>query len=153
VAEAIDRNAFVTQIFQGQGLPAETFIPKGMHGYTPSLVAQRFDVAQARAALAASGLSARQVSLAYVYDQSSDFARVTAKFVHDQLKANLGIELNLQAVDSSTLAARIENGEFQLTGPRGWTADYPDPADWYDVFLTTSSNNVSLWQNQQYDNF
>ena len=153
LAQAIDRDAFVTQVFQGQGLPAATFIPRGMHGFMPSLTAQKFDVAQARAALAASGLSASQVSLTYVYDQSSDFAKVTARFVHDQLKANLGVELNLQALDSNTLGSRIENGEFQITGPRGWTADYPDPADWYDIFLTTSSNNLSFWQNQQYDNF
>ena len=153
LAQAIDRDAFVTQIFQGEGAPAATLIPKGMHGYTPTLTAQKFDVAQARSDLAASGLSAKQVSLTYAYDQSSDFAKATATFVHDQLKANLGIELNLQTLDANTLAARVDNGEFQVTGPRGWTADYPDPADWYDTFLTTSSNNLSFWQNQQYDNF
>jgi oligopeptide transport system substrate-binding protein len=153
LAQAIDRNAFVSQVFQDEGLPASTFIPKGMHGYSPGLTAQRFDVAQARASLAASGLSARQVSITYAYDQSSDFAKVTAKFIHDQLKANLGIEVNLQALDPNTLSSRVEAGQFQMTGPRGWTADYPDPADWYDLFLTTSSSNISFWQNQQYDNF
>lgn len=35
----------------------------------------------------------------------------------------------------------------------GWSADYPDPVDWYHLFLTTSSNNVAFYQNQQYDNF
>ena len=153
LAQAIDRTAFVSQVFQGQGMPASTFIPKGMHGYSPGLTAQRFDVAQARASLAASGLSARQVSITYAYDQSSDFAKATAKFIHDQLKANLGIELNLQALDPNTLSSRVGAGQFQMTGPRGWTADYPDPADWYDLFLTTSSSNISFWQNQQYDNF
>ena len=153
LSQGIDRNAFVAQIFQGEGLPAATFIPKGMHGYAPQLAAQRFDVAQARASLAASGLSARQVSLTYSYDQSSDFAKATAKFVHDQLKTNLGIEVNLQGLDPNTLSSRVGSGQFQITGPRGWTADYPDPADWYDLFLTTSSNNIAFWQNQQYDNF
>jgi oligopeptide transport system substrate-binding protein len=153
VAQAIDRNAFVKQIFQGEGIPTQTFIPKGMHGYAPNLTAQKFDVAQARASLAASGLSAGQVSLTYAYDQSSDFAKTTAQFVHDQLKTNLGIELNLQGLDPNTLSSRVGAGQFQMTGPRGWTADYPDPADWYDLFLTTSSNNIALWQNQQYDNF
>ena len=153
LAQAVDRNAFVAQIFQGEGAPIDTFIPKGMHGYAPNLATQRFDVAQARASLAASGFSATQVSLTFSYDQSSDFGKATAKFIHDQLKANLGIELNLQALDANTLASRVENGQFQITGPRGWNADYPDQADWYDIFLTTSSNNVSFWQNQQYDNF
>jgi len=153
LAQSVDRNAFVAQIFQGEGAPIDTFIPKGMHGYAPNLTTQRYDVAQARASLAASGFSANQVSLTFTYDQSSDFGKATAKFVHDQLKANLGIELNLQALDANTLASRVENGQFQISGPRGWNADYPDQADWYDTFLTTSSNNVSFWQNQQYDNF
>ena len=153
ISQAIDRNAFVAQVFEGEAAPAQTFIPKGMHGYSPNLTSQKFDVAQARASLAASGLSAKQVSLTYAYDQSSDFAKATAKFVHDQLKTNLGIELNLQALDPNTLSSRVEAGQFQITGPRGWTADYPDPADWYDLFLTTSSNNIAFWQNPQYDNF
>jgi oligopeptide transport system substrate-binding protein len=153
LAQAIDRNAFVAQIFQGEGVPIDTLIPKGMHGYSPNLTTQKFDVAQARASLAASGFSANQVSLTFSYDQSSDFGKATAKFIHDQLKANLGIEINLQALDANTLASRVDTGQFQIAGPRGWNADYPDQADWYDTFLTTSSNNVSFWQNQQYDNF
>ena len=153
IAQAIDREAFVRQVFQGEAMPAQTFIPKGMRGYASNLTSQRFDVAQARASLAASGLSAKQVSLTYSYDQSSDFAKATAKFVHDQLKANLGLEVNLQALDPNTLASRVDNGQFQITGPRGWTADYPDPSDWYDQFLTSSANDIAFWQNPQYDNF
>jgi oligopeptide transport system substrate-binding protein len=155
IAEAIDRAAFVAQIFQGQGLPADTFIPKGMYGYSPALgSAQKFDVAQARATLAASGVSAKHLSgIKYSYDRSSDFQRATATFVRDQLKANLGVAVTLQALDTNTFNSRLGSGNFQIAGPLGWTADYPDPADWYQVFLTTSSHNVGLYQNQQYDNF
>ncbi|HEX2681537.1 MAG TPA: peptide ABC transporter substrate-binding protein, partial [Candidatus Dormibacteraeota bacterium] len=153
IAQAIDRDAFVSQIFAGQGEPAWTFIPKGMHGYMPGLTAQKFDVAQARASLAASGYSAKQLSLTFAFDQSSDFGKATAQFVHDQLKTNLGVEINLQGLDANTLSSHLESGDFQIAGPRGWAADYPDPADWYDIFTTTSGYNIPLWQNQQYDNF
>jgi oligopeptide transport system substrate-binding protein len=154
IAQGIDRDAFVAQIFQGQGLPADTFIPKGMHGYAANISAQKFDVAQARASLAASGLSASQLAtLTFSYDQTSDFGKATANFIHDQLKTNLGINITLQGLDANTLASNLGTGDFQLAGPMGWSADYPDPADWYDFFLTTSSNNVALYQNQQYDNF
>jgi oligopeptide transport system substrate-binding protein len=154
IAQAIDRSAFVAQMFQGQGAPADTFLPKGMHGYAPNLTAQRFDVAQARASLAASGMSASQLSgLKFSYDQTSDFGKATANFIHDQLKANLGINITLQGLDANSLASNLSTGDFQMAGPMGWTADYPDPADWFDFFLTTSSNNVALYQNQQYDNF
>jgi oligopeptide transport system substrate-binding protein len=154
IAQAIDREAFVDQIFEGQGVPTSTFIPKGMNGYSPNLTAQKFDVAQARASLAASGIPASQLSeLKFSYDQSSDFSKATARFVHDQLKTNLGIDITLQALDADTLGAHLGVGDFQVTGARGWAADYPDPADWYDIFLTTNSNNLSFYQNQQYDNF
>jgi oligopeptide transport system substrate-binding protein len=154
IAQAIDRDAFVAQVFQGQGTPAETFIPKGMHGYSSSLSSQSFDVAQARASLAASGLSASQLAtLTFSYDQTSDFGKATANFIHDQLKTNLGLNVVLQGLDTNTLGSNLGNGDFQLAGPMGWSADYPDPADWYDFFLTTSSNNIALYQNQQYDNF
>ncbi len=154
IAQAIDRDAFVAQIFQGLGLPADTFIPQGMHGYAANLSGQKFDVAQARASLAASGVSASQLSsLKFSYDQTSDFGKATANFIHDQLKTNLGINITLQGLDANTLASNLGTGDFQLAGPMGWSADYPDPADWYDFFLTTSSNNVAFYQNQQYDNF
>ncbi len=154
IAQAIDRDAFVAQVFQGQGTPADAFIPKGMHGYAPNLSAQHFDVAQARASLAASGMSASQLSgLTFSYDQTSDFGKATANFIHDQLKANLGVNITLQGLDANTLASNLSTGDFQMAGPMGWTADYPDPADWFDFFLTTSSNNVAFYQNQQYDNF
>ena len=153
IAQAIDRDAFVSQVLAGQGLPATTFIPKGMDGNNPRLTAQKFDVAQARASLAASGLSAKQVSLTFSFDQSSDFRKATATFVRDQLVANLGINVVLQGLDPNTLASNRDTGQFQISGPDGWSADYPDPADWYDIFLTTSGLNVALWQNQQYDNF
>jgi oligopeptide transport system substrate-binding protein len=155
IAEGIDRDAFVANIFQGQAIPTDTFIPKGMYGSAPALGSpQKYDVAQARAKLAASGVSAKQLSgIKFSYDWSSDFQKETATFVRDQLKANLGVDVVIQALDTNTFNSRLSTGNFQIAGPLGWTADYPDPADWYHVFLTTSSHNVGLYQNQQYDNF
>ncbi|HEY8816187.1 MAG TPA: peptide ABC transporter substrate-binding protein [Candidatus Dormibacteraeota bacterium] len=156
IAEAIDRTAFVAQVFQGQATPAETFIPQGMRGYAPGVggSAQKSDVAAARASLAASGVSAKQLSgIKFSYDRSSDFQKATAAFVKAQLKANLGVDITLQGLDTNTLGSRLSSGDFQIAGPRGWTADYPDQSDWYPVFLTSSFHNVGLYQNPQYDNF
>jgi oligopeptide transport system substrate-binding protein len=154
IAEAIDRGAFISQIFQGQGLAADSYIPSGMHGHVSSFTTQRFDVAQARASLAASGVSAQQLSgVKFAYDMSSDFGKATATFVRDQLKANLGVDVTLQGLDANTLSSHLSTGDFQIAGPMGWSADYADPADWYDIFTTTNSNNVALYHNQQYDNF
>jgi oligopeptide transport system substrate-binding protein len=156
IAEAIDRSAFVAQVFQGQAIPAQSFIPQGMHGYAPGAGGnvQKSDVTAARATLASSGVSAKQLSgIKFSYDRSSDFQKATAAFVKAQLKANLGVDITLQGLDTNTLSSRLGSGSFQIAGPRGWTADYPDPSDWFPVFLTTSFHNVSLYENPQYDNF
>jgi ABC-type oligopeptide transport system substrate-binding subunit len=152
IAAAIDRDAFVAQIFQGQGLPATTFIPKGMHGYAPDLgTTQTFDLARARATFAASGVSAKDLSaVKFTYDQSSDFSKATAKFIHDQLKTNLGVDITLEAIDSNSYSSRLDTGDFQFAGPLGWMADYPDPSDWFGMF-TTNSNNFAFYQNKEYD--
>ncbi len=153
LAEAIDRNAYVSKVFQGQGRAADTFIPQGMRGFAPDLGrSQKFDVAQARSALAAAGVTSAQLSgLKFSYDKSLDFAKATAQFVHDQLKTNLGIDIALNPVDAGTLGSELDSGSFDIAGPLGWNADYPDPADWYPIFTTTSSDNYSLYQNPRFD--
>ena len=153
LARAIDRSGFVNRVFQGQGRPLETFIPQGMRGYAPELApSQKFDVSKARATLAAAGVSAAQLSgLKFSYDKSVDFAKLTAQYVHDQLKANLGVDIALDPLDQGTLGAKLENGGFDIAGPLGWNADYPDPADWFQIFTTTNSYNYSLYQNSRYD--
>ena len=155
IAAAIDRDAYVARIFQGQGLAAETLIPKGMRGYAPDLGStQKFDVVQSRAILAASGVTAKQLSGVKVsYDQSSDFSKATATFIRDQLKANLSVEVTMDALDRDTYLSRLDSGDFQIAGPLGWTADYPDPSDWFGLFQTSSSRNFSFYQNKQYDSF
>jgi len=155
IAAAIDRDAYIAQIFQAQGIPAETLIPKGMRGYAPDLAStQKFDVVQSHAILAASGITAKQLSgVKLSYDQSSDFSKATATFIRDQLKTNLGVDVALEPLDRDTYFSRLESGDFQMAGPLGWTADYPDPSDWFGLFETSSSRNFSFYQNKQYDSF
>jgi oligopeptide transport system substrate-binding protein len=153
LAQAIDREAMVKQVFQGQAQPAQTFIPQGMQGYSPELAdVQKFDVAQARSTLASAGVSPAQLNgLKFSYDRTSDFSKATATFVRDQLKANLGVTITLDPLDPNTLSSHVGSGAFEIAGPYGWTADYPDPADWFAIFLTTNSNDSSLYQNGSYD--
>ena len=155
LAAAIDRDAYIAKVFQGQGLPAETLIPKGMRGYAPDLAStQKFDVVQSHAILAASGVTASQLSgVKFSYDQSSDFSKATATFVRDQLKTNLGVDVALEPLDRDTYFSRLDSGDFQVAGPLGWTADYPDPSDWFGLFQTSNSRNFSFYQNKQYDSF
>jgi oligopeptide transport system substrate-binding protein len=48
-------------------------------------------------------------------------------------------------------AGRVHHGDFQLAGPLGWTADYPDPQDWFDLFRSYDGRDYPHWRNQTYD--
>src|SRR5260370_4560590 len=98
-----------------------------MRGNAPDLApSQKFDVVQSHAILAASGVTAKQLSGAkFSYDQSSDFSKATATFIRDQLKATLGADLAREPLGRDTYFSRPAPGAFHLASPRGSTAAAP----------------------------
>jgi oligopeptide transport system substrate-binding protein len=154
-AQAIDRDSYVKNVLKNRGYSSATFIPKGMRDYNPSLgTGQAYDPTKAKASLQASGLTADQLSsmnIKYTYNSNSATSKTIAQFIADQLKTNLGVTLVLDGADSKTNSKRLHTGNYQIGGPSGWGADYPDEQDWYDIFLTGSGNQFSNWSNASYD--
>jgi oligopeptide transport system substrate-binding protein len=56
-------------------------------------------------------------------------------------------------VDSKTVTSRLRKAQFDIYGPDGWGADYPDPQDWYDLYTTGGCHgtNFGCWNNATYD--
>ena len=154
-AQAIDRDSYVKNVLKNRGYSSATFIPKGMRDYNPSLgTGQAYDPTKAKASLQASGLTADQLSsmnIKYTYNSNSATSKTIAQFIADQLKTNLGVTLVLDGADSKTNSKRLHTGNYQIGGPSGWGADYPDEQDWYDIFITGSGNQFSSWSNASYD--
>jgi oligopeptide transport system substrate-binding protein len=151
-AQAIDRAALVNNVLK-KGKAATTMIPEGMRDYRPDLGApQGFDPPTAKATLAASGVTPEQLNgVKYIFVNSSSTAEMIAEFVQAQLKANLGVDIVLDGFDSSTVNSRLESGDYQLGGPSGWAAAYPDSQNWFDIMTTAAANNFSRWTNSTYD--
>ena len=153
-SEAIDREAYVKRVLQGRGLSATTLIPKGMRDYGPEMgSAQRFDLTNARANLKASGMTVEQLNgmdLKLYYTNFSTLI-MAAEFVQAQLKTNLGINVALEGADQHTNHVRRGAGNYTMYALAGWGADYPDSQDWFDVFLTDSTNQFNGWSNAEYD--
>lgn len=155
IAQAIDRDSYVKNVLKNRGYSTTTFIPKGMRDYNPSLgTNQNFDPTKAKATLQASGLTGDQLSsmkIKYTYNSNSATSKTIAQFIADQLQTNLGVTLVLDGADSKTNSKRLHTGNYQIGGPSGWGADYPDEQDWYDIFMTGSGNQFSNWSNASYD--
>ena len=112
---------------------------------------QAFDAQAAKALLAASGEPASQFDGIQLLVADEPFAKAAAESVRAQLQANLGINLSLQPLDPVKLSSRLQHGDFQIAGPVGWTADYPDPQDWLDLFRSDDYRDYPHWRNQRYD--
>ncbi len=152
-SQAVDRDAYANSVLKGRAISAGTLIPKGMRNYRPDLgTAQKFDPAAAKATLASAGVSTSALTgIKYVYNSNSPTNKTIAEFVQAQIKTNLGIDIVLDGTDSKTVSKRLRTLNYQIGGPSGWGADYPDSQDWFDIFQTGSGNQFNGWSNKTYD--
>lgn len=160
---AFDREAFVKVVFKGIGRVAYSWIPPGMPGHDATLGRQwQFDPAQAKRMLAQAGYPGGKGlrKIAFTFAQTG-VNPLIAQFTQEQLKRHLGVDLDLDPVESKVFQDRIARHDFQLS-LLGWGADYPDPDNWlpelwgckqYEAGKCTqyAGNNHALYANPEFD--
>jgi len=65
------------------------------------------------------------------------------QFIVDQWNTNLGTKIALDVIDSKTVTTRIRKANFDVYGPDGWGADYPDQQDWFDVYFSAACHGLN----------
>jgi oligopeptide transport system substrate-binding protein len=147
IAKSIDKAQF-SQILRGGQAAASSFLPNalsksfalGTQGlvYNPHLAKVEFDQAKLKPA---------QLSLTL---PSFDKSLLVGQILQSSFQKYLGIELELQSWDSKAYQSRLT----QKSNPvflASWSADYPDPDNFFSVFLGDSGNNRTSWKNAAYD--
>ena len=142
LAKSIDRDKLVNDIEHGNGKPLPTFIPKGMNGYDESDKAQSFDPTAAKKLLADSGKKDALAKMKLI-TRNSTGSKTLNQFLADQWSTNLGVNIQLDVIDSKTVTKNIRKGQFDIYGLDGWISDYPDQQDWFDIFVTGSCHNLN----------
>lgn len=151
-AEAIDRTALVNELFHGRAAPATTLVPEGMRGYHPENgMPQESSAAAAHALLDQSGASKEQLAQLSLIVRDRPLDRAIADAVAAQLNRNLGVTVTVQPLNAGDYFKRLSGGDFALAGPEGWTADYPDQQNFFDLFRSIDGNNGAHWRNARYD--
>jgi len=140
---AIDRNQLV-DIACGHGLQCDPatggVITKGLKGYLgdgadPNA---KFDVKTAKADLQKfdpDGSKTKNLVFFYSTDQR---LQAIAENLQSQWKANLGVNVQLQATDFPTFNKQVRSGTFAMF-KQSWTADYDHPQDWFDYLFSCSN--------------
>jgi len=153
LSKAIDRTALIRDVASGVGKPATSMIPPGMPGFQADLGKDiDFDAAGAKSLLSQAGFSDPSTfpNLRFRYATTSA-NQSRAEFIQAQLKQNLGINVQLDSMESKAYQAAYKDKDYELAFG-GWGADYPDPQDWMgSLFGCNASNNKYNYCNQQFD--
>jgi len=135
-AMGLDRDAYVRDILQGLGYPAQSFIPPGFPGHDPNEKQWAFDAAAAKKMLTDANFDFNQ-EIKYTFAASSR-GQARAEYLAAMLQNNLGVKITVDPVDPTVYSSLFKRDEdtpqmFLL----GWCADYPDPQNWISLVFQT----------------
>jgi oligopeptide transport system substrate-binding protein len=143
-SKAIDRQKLTVDVLHDTDKAYQSFIPQGMAGADTSDNAQSFDPAAAKALLAKANVTAATLNQFKLLTRNSTANKTINQFIVDQWNTNLGLNIQLDVIDSKTVTSRIRKGNFDIYGPDGWGADYPDQQDWFDIFFSASCGGLNF---------
>ncbi|OYQ68167.1 peptide ABC transporter substrate-binding protein [Aerococcus sp. 1KP-2016] len=163
VAKAIDKQSFADQVLQNGSKPADYLVPEGL-AFNPSTGADfredsaaaaeflTYDVAAAQEAFKAGleELGTDSVSIELLVDDTENAQR-SAEYIQGQLQENLpGLEVSIVAQPFKNRIAADNSQDYDLQ-VAGWGADYADPINYLELFITDGGNNNSGYSNEEYD--
>ena len=133
-AYGLDREGFCRDVWTGACFPTSSWIPPGVPGHIET-DAFAYDPEKARQALAESSYGGPEnlpeVSYRYGADDTED--QETAKWVADNYRNSLGIEINLLPTTDDEWDALEEAGTVAQFGMWDWGQDYSDPQNWLSL--------------------
>jgi ABC-type oligopeptide transport system substrate-binding subunit len=152
VSYAIDRS-FLLKAVNGQGKPANDFIPPGVLGHTEENLVHDRDVAKAKQLLAKAGYPDGFTTTMYSWN-TQPWTNLDPQ-IQQQL-GDIGIKLKVKPIQQSAffqLAATPNKAPMTITF---WVADYPDGSDFFNALLSCAAaipggQNYPFYCNHQVD--
>ncbi len=147
---ALDRQLIVDNITQLNEEPAYSVVPPILINNVHHQLLPEGPSAKARfllrEALTELGLaSPKDLSVTYLYS-ASDINKKTAETVQMLLRKNLGLEIDLQAMEHGSLLSSLNKKRFEMV-QTVWIAQYNDPMNILERFKSQdNAKNYSGWE-------
>ncbi|MFV8814411.1 peptide ABC transporter substrate-binding protein [Aerococcus viridans] len=163
ISQAIDKQSFADQVLQNGSLPADYLVPEGLASNPSTDVDFRedstegtgfvdYDVEAAQEAFNAGleELGTDSITLELLVDDTEN-AKRSAEYIQGQLQTNLpGLQVQIVSVPFKNRVAADNSQDYDLQ-IGGWGADYADPINYLELFVTDGNNNNSGYSNEEYD--
>lgn len=153
---AIDRRIITEKVTRGREIPAFTWVPPGVAGYTPPEApeaamsqAEREDLARELFRRARGG-NAAPLELELLYNTSEDHKKI-AVAVAAMWKKVLGVEVSLRNEEWKVYLNSRTSMDFQVARA-GWIGDYNDANTFLELFKSDVGDmNPSGYSDAEYD--
>ncbi len=156
LASAVDQRALIDVLHKGRARPLKSIVPYELIGNErdTGAVGRPHDLAAARRLLAQAGYPEGKglPSLTISFYETNVGAHNAFDLLKSQFAA-IGVQVKGQFMDQPTFMKAVDNGNFQLASS-GWTADYPDAEDFYQLLYGRNAppgNNWNAFSNPDYD--
>lgn len=157
ITYAIDKQAFVDSIVKNTSKAAVSFTAPAINGLEKKYYEEigallpNLDIEKAKEyySKALEELAVDKIELTMITDDT-DTAIKNAAFVQEQLRVNLGIEIQVESMPFKSRLERMSNKDFSIVFA-GWGPDYNDPMTFLDMFETGNGNNHTSFTSEAYD--
>jgi oligopeptide transport system substrate-binding protein len=154
---AIDRKSYLAGLGNITSKPILGVVPGGLYLDGKDFrevsgnngLADTAQVEEAQALLADAGYPNGEGLPVYRLHTMERWAK-DAEIIQQMLLTNLGIQTEIQSVDSKLFFPMIIDGEYDI-GFGGWGGDYVHPMTFFDLFTSTAYDNATNWANPEYD--
>jgi ABC-type oligopeptide transport system substrate-binding subunit len=153
---AIDREIIVEKVTKRGELPAYSFVPEGIEGYTPSQFSfssmtpeERVKEAQRLYAEAGYGPD-NPASFELRYNTQGDHQMI-ALAIQSMWTETLGADIQLLNEEFRVLLTNIQEMRITEAFRLSWNGDYLDPQTFLQLFQTSNPNNLTGYSNPKID--
>jgi oligopeptide transport system substrate-binding protein len=150
---AIDKDKIITLALRDMVQKADGILPPGMPGYNKNLTSPGYNVAQAKALIAASKYGS-VANLPPIILTTSGYGGSISSMLQGiitQWRENLGVEVTVRVLEPDRYIYNLKAEKDNLFD-MGWIADYPHPQDFLDIlFSGTGEYNYGEYQNPAID--
>ena len=141
LALAVDRNAINEVLYYNRFRVADGILPPEMPGYNEEISSYPYDPQRAADLIAKSKYAGNMPRITLNFPGSAASAGGFLEVFQQQWSENMGLDVELEAVEWSTFLRELRRKTFQVAS-LGWIADYPDPENvLHKLFARGSTQN------------
>lgn len=153
---AVNRQEIVEKIFNGRHILATGIIPPSMANYSSKSEAYPYDPVKAKELLDEAVKEGARIpdKIVLAFNNGNAVHKNVCEFIQNQLKANLGVNVELNSADWGVYIKDVDNGNYPMFR-LGWVADYPDPDNFLWVLLDSANagdkGGGAFYSNPEFD--